>query len=92
MVCETEFDFFFFRGCFSQDLQLGQKSVGYRKLSVVRLATADCLFRTFFCCEAAWDSSLHNSALLNCVTPSGEIVYVTLTAFLQVITTTSVAT
>jgi len=52
------------------------------------LATSDCLCRTFFRCEAAWDSSLHNSALLNRVTPNGETVYVTLTAFLQVITAT----
>ena len=43
-----------------------------------------CTFRTFFRCEASWDSSLHNSPLLNRVTPPGDTVYVTLTAFLQV--------
>jgi len=48
------------------------------------VACDDCIHRTFFRCEAAWDSSLHNSALLNRVTPAGETVYVTLTAFLQV--------
>jgi len=40
--------------------------------------------RTLFRFEAAWDSSLHNSLLLNRVTPSGETVYMTISAYLEV--------
>jgi len=40
--------------------------------------------RTMFRFEAAWDSSLHNSPLLNRVTPSGEVVYMTISAYLDV--------
>lgn len=40
--------------------------------------------RTIFRFEAAWDSSLHNSLLLNRVTPSGEIVYMTISAYIEV--------
>ena len=40
--------------------------------------------RTHFRFEAAWDSSLHNSLLLNRVTPSGETVYMTISAYLEV--------
>ena len=40
--------------------------------------------RTMFRFEAAWDSSLHNSLLLNRVTPSGETVYMTISAYLEV--------
>jgi len=54
------------------------------------MATRCCVCRTFFRCEAAWDSSLHNSTLLNRVTPAGETVYVTLSAFLQVLVAPSV--
>ncbi|XP_022101823.1 kinesin-like protein KIF1A isoform X4 [Acanthaster planci] len=39
--------------------------------------------RTCFRFEAAWDSSLHNSVLLNRVTPYGERVYLTLSAYLE---------
>ncbi|XP_068217159.1 kinesin-like protein unc-104 isoform X4 [Palaemon carinicauda] len=39
--------------------------------------------RTFFRFEAAWDSSLHNSILLNRVTPHGEHVYMTISAYLE---------
>ncbi len=39
--------------------------------------------RTIFRFEAAWDSSLHNSPLLNRVTPSGETVYMTISAYLE---------
>ncbi|XP_070562203.1 kinesin-like protein KIF1A isoform X4 [Ptychodera flava] len=39
--------------------------------------------RTIFRFEAAWDSSLHNSVLLNRVTPYGETVYLTLSAYLE---------
>ena len=40
--------------------------------------------RTMFRFEAAWDSSLHNSLLLNRVTPSGETIYMTISAYLEV--------
>ena len=40
--------------------------------------------RMIFRFEAAWDSSLHNSLLLNRVTPSGEHVYLTLSAYVEV--------
>lgn len=40
--------------------------------------------RSFFRFEAAWDSSLHNSALLNRVSQGGETVYITLSAYLEV--------
>ncbi|XP_026032655.1 kinesin-like protein KIF1B [Astatotilapia calliptera] len=33
--------------------------------------------------EAVWDSSLHNSLLLNRVTPYGEKIYMTLSAYLE---------
>ncbi|XP_023321625.1 kinesin-like protein unc-104 isoform X3 [Eurytemora carolleeae] len=39
--------------------------------------------RTMFRFEAAWDSSLHNSLLLNRVTPSGETIYITISAYLE---------
>lgn len=40
--------------------------------------------RAYFRFEAAWDSSLHNSALLNRVSQGGENVYITLSAYLEV--------
>lgn len=40
--------------------------------------------RSFFRFEAAWDSSLHNSTLLNRVTQAGESIYITLSAYLEV--------
>lgn len=40
--------------------------------------------RTFYRFEAAWDSSMHNSLLLNRVTPYGEKIYITLSAYLAV--------
>uniref|UniRef100_A0A0N5A8N5 Kinesin-like protein unc-104 n=1 Tax=Syphacia muris TaxID=451379 RepID=A0A0N5A8N5_9BILA len=40
--------------------------------------------RVFFQFEAAWDSSLHNSLLLNRVTNYGEQVYMTMSAYIQV--------
>ncbi|XP_053713789.1 kinesin-like protein KIF1A isoform X17 [Synchiropus splendidus] len=39
--------------------------------------------RTFFRFEAAWDSSMHNSLLLNRVTPYGEKIYMTLSAYVE---------
>ncbi|XP_021372883.1 kinesin-like protein unc-104 isoform X4 [Mizuhopecten yessoensis] len=38
----------------------------------------------YFRFEAAWDSSLHNSNLLNRMTSSGERVYMTLSAYIEV--------
>ncbi len=40
--------------------------------------------RTFFRFEASWDSSLHNSALLNRVTPAKDWIYVTLTCYIEI--------
>uniref|UniRef100_A0A8C2B6S5 plus-end-directed kinesin ATPase n=1 Tax=Cyprinus carpio TaxID=7962 RepID=A0A8C2B6S5_CYPCA len=37
----------------------------------------------FYRFEAAWDSSMHNSLLLNRVTPYGEKIYMTLSAYLE---------
>ncbi|XP_031431414.1 kinesin-like protein KIF1A isoform X17 [Clupea harengus] len=39
--------------------------------------------RTFYRFEAAWDSSMHNSLLLNRVTPYGEKIYMTLSAYVE---------
>ncbi|XP_049539652.1 kinesin-like protein unc-104 isoform X3 [Anopheles darlingi] len=39
--------------------------------------------RSFFRFEAAWDSSLHNSAMLNRVTQAGEQIFITLSAYLE---------
>uniref|UniRef100_A0A8C9Z693 plus-end-directed kinesin ATPase n=1 Tax=Sander lucioperca TaxID=283035 RepID=A0A8C9Z693_SANLU len=39
--------------------------------------------RTFYRFEAVWDSSLHNSLLLNRVTPYGEKICMTLSAYLE---------
>ncbi|XP_059805992.1 kinesin-like protein KIF1A isoform X4 [Hypanus sabinus] len=39
--------------------------------------------RTFYRFEAGWDSSMHNSLLLNRVTPYGEKIYMTLSAYLE---------
>uniref|UniRef100_A0A674CUR6 Kinesin family member 1B n=1 Tax=Salmo trutta TaxID=8032 RepID=A0A674CUR6_SALTR len=41
---------------------------------------------TFYRFEAVWDSSLHNSLLLNRVTPYGEKIFMTLSAYLEVTT------
>lgn len=40
--------------------------------------------RTFYQFEAAWDSSMHNSLLLNRVTPYREKIYMTLSAYVEV--------
>lgn len=40
--------------------------------------------RTVFRFEAAWDTSLHNSDLLNRVTASGDHVFLTLSAYIDV--------
>ncbi|XP_052455406.1 kinesin-like protein KIF1A isoform X12 [Carassius gibelio] len=56
-------------------LSLNILSAGY-----IRPAHED---RTFYHFEAAWDSSMHNSLLLNRVTPNGEKIYMTLSAYLE---------
>lgn len=40
--------------------------------------------RSIFRFEAAWDTSLHNSILLNRVTPSGEQIFLTMSAYVEV--------
>ncbi|XP_025755474.1 kinesin-like protein KIF1B [Oreochromis niloticus] len=40
-------------------------------------------WRTLYCFEAVWDSFLHNSLLLNRITPYGEKIYMTLSAYLE---------
>ena len=40
--------------------------------------------RSIFRFEAAWDTSLHNNILLNRVTPSGERIYLTMSAYVEV--------
>ncbi|XP_051561927.1 kinesin-like protein KIF1A isoform X3 [Myxocyprinus asiaticus] len=57
-------------------LSLNILSAGY-----IRPAHDD---RTFYHFEAAWDSSMHNSLLLNRVTPYGEKIYITLSAYLEI--------
>uniref|UniRef100_A0A8C3S4F2 plus-end-directed kinesin ATPase n=1 Tax=Chelydra serpentina TaxID=8475 RepID=A0A8C3S4F2_CHESE len=53
-------------------------------ISVLLLLSFCCtFFRTFYRFEAVWDSSLHNSLLLNRVTPYGEKIYMTLSAYLE---------
>ncbi|XP_029683854.1 kinesin-like protein KIF1A [Takifugu rubripes] len=55
----------------------------------IRPMQDDCQFldadmpRSFYRFEATWDSSIHNSLLLNRVTPCGEKIYMTLSAYLQ---------
>uniref|UniRef100_A0A8B9JE50 plus-end-directed kinesin ATPase n=1 Tax=Astyanax mexicanus TaxID=7994 RepID=A0A8B9JE50_ASTMX len=48
-----------------------------------RLCIDNDIPRTFYRFEAVWDSSLHNSLLLNRVTPYGEKIYMTLSAYLE---------
>lgn len=45
--------------------------------------------RTAFRFEASWDSSLHNSLLLNRLTPQGEHVFFTISAYIEVSATWS---
>uniref|UniRef100_A0A669DJB4 plus-end-directed kinesin ATPase n=1 Tax=Oreochromis niloticus TaxID=8128 RepID=A0A669DJB4_ORENI len=55
-------------------------------LSLNILSMIDAVFplcRTFYRFEAAWDSSMHNSLLLNRVTPYGEKIYITLSTYLE---------
>nr|XP_043893498.1 kinesin-like protein KIF1B isoform X20 [Solea senegalensis] len=48
-----------------------------------RLSIDKDIDRTFYRFEAVWDSSLHNSLLLNRVTPYGEKTYMTVSAYLE---------
>uniref|UniRef100_A0A8C4IHW3 plus-end-directed kinesin ATPase n=1 Tax=Dicentrarchus labrax TaxID=13489 RepID=A0A8C4IHW3_DICLA len=57
-----------------------------------RLSIDKDIDRTFYRFEAVWDSSLHNSLLLNRVTPYGEKIYMTLSAYLEVSQCSSVWT
>ncbi|XP_055332251.1 kinesin-like protein unc-104 isoform X2 [Paramacrobiotus metropolitanus] len=43
-----------------------------------------CLLRTFYRFEAPWDSSMHNSQLLNSISSYNERIYLTLTAYVQI--------
>ncbi|XP_069466094.1 kinesin-like protein KIF1B isoform X22 [Ambystoma mexicanum] len=52
-------------------------------ISAKYLKTSHNSNRTFYRFEAVWDSSLHNSLLLNRVTPYGERIYMTLSAYLE---------
>lgn len=56
-----------------------QPSVAYTSLSYLLSAPA----RTFYQFEAAWDSSMHNSLLLNRVTPYREKIYMTVSAYIE---------
>ncbi|KAM9274905.1 kinesin-like protein KIF1A isoform 4-T4 [Cariama cristata] len=47
--------------------------------------------RTFYQFEAAWDSSMHNSLLLNRVTPYREKIYITLSAYIEMENCTQLA-
>ncbi len=40
--------------------------------------------RTFYRFEISWDSSMHNSTLLNRVTPSKDWIYITITCYLEI--------
>uniref|UniRef100_A0A1A8D6C5 plus-end-directed kinesin ATPase n=1 Tax=Nothobranchius kadleci TaxID=1051664 RepID=A0A1A8D6C5_NOTKA len=65
-------------------LSLNILSAGYiRPLQEDRQFLDSDMPRTFYRFEAAWDSSMHNSLLLNRVTPSGEKIYMTLSAYLE---------
>uniref|UniRef100_A0A0G2KA12 plus-end-directed kinesin ATPase n=1 Tax=Rattus norvegicus TaxID=10116 RepID=A0A0G2KA12_RAT len=52
-------------------------------ISAKSLKSSHSSSRTFYRFEAVWDSSLHNSLLLNRVTPYGEKIYMTLSAYLE---------
>uniref|UniRef100_A0A8C7UKM8 plus-end-directed kinesin ATPase n=1 Tax=Oncorhynchus mykiss TaxID=8022 RepID=A0A8C7UKM8_ONCMY len=66
-------------------LSLNILSAGYVWPSHKKTLTFSLVFtyRTFYRFEAAWDSSMHNSLLLNRVTPYGEKIYITLSAYLE---------
>uniref|UniRef100_A0AAR2K7J0 plus-end-directed kinesin ATPase n=1 Tax=Pygocentrus nattereri TaxID=42514 RepID=A0AAR2K7J0_PYGNA len=64
-------------------LSLNILSVGYIRPSYDDSVSLGIDHRTFYRFEAAWDSSMHNSLLLNRVTPYGEKIYITLSAYLE---------
>ncbi|XP_034529316.1 kinesin-like protein KIF1A [Notolabrus celidotus] len=65
-------------------LSLNILSAGYvRPLQDDRQFLDSDMPRTFYRFEAAWDSSMHNSLLLNRVTPYGEKIFMTLSAYLE---------
>ncbi|XP_051984494.1 kinesin-like protein KIF1A isoform X7 [Xyrauchen texanus] len=64
-------------------LSLNILSSGYIRPSYDDSVSLGFDHRTFYHFEAAWDSSMHNSLLLNRVTPYGEKIYITLTAYLE---------
>ncbi|NWH24037.1 KIF1B protein, partial [Grus americana] len=59
-------------------LSLNILSSGY-----IRPSQDDRCVPTFYQFEAAWDSSMHNSLLLNRVTPYREKIYITLSAYIE---------
>ncbi|XP_057189314.1 kinesin-like protein KIF1A isoform X6 [Triplophysa rosa] len=64
-------------------LSLNILSSGYIRPSYDDSVSLGIDHRTFYRFEAAWDSSMHNSLLLNRVTPYGEKIYITLSAYLE---------
>ncbi|XP_078801661.1 kinesin-like protein KIF1A isoform X19 [Oryzias latipes] len=64
-------------------LSLNILSAGYVKPLLDDSISLGVDYRTFYRFEAAWDSSMHNSLLLNRVTPYGEKIYMTLSAYLE---------
>lgn len=48
--------------------------------------------RTFYQFETAWDSSMHNSLLLNRVTPYREKIYITVSAYIEARTLEAIKT
>ncbi|XP_051990116.1 kinesin-like protein KIF1A isoform X5 [Xyrauchen texanus] len=64
-------------------LSLNILSSGYIRPSYDDSVSLGIDYRTFYRFEAAWDSSMHNSLLLNRVTPYGEKIYITLSAYLE---------
>ncbi|XP_016345673.1 kinesin-like protein KIF1A isoform X7 [Sinocyclocheilus anshuiensis] len=64
-------------------LSLNILSSGYIRPSYDDRVSLGIDHRTFYRFEAAWDSSMHNSLLLNRVTPYREKIYITLSAYLE---------
>lgn len=64
-------------------LSLNILSSGYIRPSYDDRVSLGIDHRTFYRFEVAWDSSMHNSLLLNRVTPYGEKIYITLSAYLE---------
>lgn len=65
-------------------LFMQRKTFSHRKRHKRMIDAVFPLCRTFYRFEAAWDSSMHNSLLLNRVTPYGEKIYITLSTYLEV--------